>query len=90
MLIIYLVPRVKGTLGYYIWTFIQELLSLLYVALQWGVMMGIDHERIHVETSSVLIRQLPVELVCCPKAWTGYAPSTKGTTLRPNLFNLIY
>lgn len=29
----------------------------------WIVMMGIEHERIHLETSSVLIRQLPVELV---------------------------
>jgi 5-histidylcysteine sulfoxide synthase/putative 4-mercaptohistidine N1-methyltranferase len=29
----------------------------------WAVMMGIEHERIHVETSSVLIRQLPLECV---------------------------
>nr|MDA3852990.1 5-histidylcysteine sulfoxide synthase [Bacteroidales bacterium] len=27
----------------------------------WLIMMGIEHERIHVETSSVLIRQLPLE-----------------------------
>ncbi len=27
----------------------------------WIIMMGIEHERIHLETSSVLIRQLPVE-----------------------------
>lgn len=27
----------------------------------WIVMMGIEHERIHLETSSVLIRQLPLE-----------------------------
>ncbi len=29
----------------------------------WIIFMGIEHERIHLETSSVLIRQLPVELV---------------------------
>lgn len=29
----------------------------------WIVMMGIEHERIHLETSSVLIRQLPLEEV---------------------------
>ena len=26
-------------------------------------MMGIEHERIHLETSSVLIRQLPIDQV---------------------------
>ena len=29
----------------------------------WPVMMGIEHERIHLETSSVLIRQLPINAV---------------------------
>lgn len=29
----------------------------------WPVMMGIEHERIHLETSSVLIRQLPIDQV---------------------------
>jgi len=29
----------------------------------WIVMMGIEHERIHLETSSVLMRQLPLSLV---------------------------
>lgn len=29
----------------------------------WPIMMGIEHERIHLETSSVLIRQLPIEQV---------------------------
>ncbi|MGE9295123.1 MAG: 5-histidylcysteine sulfoxide synthase [Puniceicoccales bacterium] len=32
-------------------------------SLYWIIMMGIEHERIHLETSSVLIRQLPLELV---------------------------
>jgi 5-histidylcysteine sulfoxide synthase/putative 4-mercaptohistidine N1-methyltranferase len=29
----------------------------------WMIMMGIEHERIHLETSSVLIRQLPLDLL---------------------------
>lgn len=29
----------------------------------WPIMMGIEHERIHLETSSVLIRQLPIDLL---------------------------
>jgi 5-histidylcysteine sulfoxide synthase/putative 4-mercaptohistidine N1-methyltranferase len=29
----------------------------------WAIMMGIEHQRIHLETSSVLIRQLPINLV---------------------------
>jgi len=29
----------------------------------WVIMMGTEHERIHLETSSVLIRQLPLELL---------------------------
>lgn len=33
----------------------------------WTVMMGIEHERIHLETSSVLIRQLPIEDVVAHK-----------------------
>ncbi len=29
----------------------------------WAILMGIEHERIHLETSSVLIRQLPIKFV---------------------------
>jgi len=35
----------------------------------WGIMMGIEHERIHLETSSVLIRQLPIDQVVRHPAW---------------------
>jgi 5-histidylcysteine sulfoxide synthase/putative 4-mercaptohistidine N1-methyltranferase len=45
----------------------------------WGIMMGIEHERIHLETSSVLIRQIPIGQVqqipfwaACPE--TGEPP----------------
>ncbi|HNQ42848.1 MAG TPA: 5-histidylcysteine sulfoxide synthase [Candidatus Cloacimonadota bacterium] len=46
----------------------------------WAIIMGIEHERIHLETSSVLIRQLPIEEVqqldfwnICPDS--GAAPA---------------
>ena len=29
----------------------------------WAILMGIEHERIHIETSSVIIRRLPIEMV---------------------------
>lgn len=35
----------------------------------WAIMMGIEHQRIHIETSSMLIRQLPRELVTKPSSW---------------------
>lgn len=35
----------------------------------WIIMMGIEHERIHLETSSVLIRQLPLDLVQQHPMW---------------------
>jgi len=39
--------------------------------------MGIEHERVHIETSSVLIRQLPVAMVTAPPGW-NYAPIESG------------
>jgi 5-histidylcysteine sulfoxide synthase/putative 4-mercaptohistidine N1-methyltranferase len=35
----------------------------------WVVLMGIEHSRIHLETSSVLIRQLPLELLQSSPHW---------------------
>ena len=29
----------------------------------WVVMIGIEHERVHTETSAVIIRRLPIEMV---------------------------
>ena len=45
----------------------------------WVILMGIEHERIHLETSSVLIRQLPLDQVRDHQDWpvcreTGPAP----------------
>ena len=47
----------------------------------WIIMMGIEHERIHLETSSVLIRELPLQCVKAHPLWgnicrdTGVAPA---------------
>ncbi len=35
----------------------------------WVILMGIEHERIHIETSSVLIRQTDLSLLRPPKSW---------------------
>ncbi|RYG47924.1 SAM-dependent methyltransferase, partial [archaeon] len=44
----------------------------------WSLFMGFEHERIHIETSSVLIRQLPIDMVQTPKGWRT-APSLAPT-----------
>ncbi len=36
---------------------------------RWAILMGIEHERIHLETSSVLMRQLPPEMLKSEGAW---------------------
>ncbi len=48
----------------------------------WVILMGIEHQRIHVETSSVIIRRLPIEMVrqmplwnICPES--GAAPENE-------------
>lgn len=41
----------------------------------WALIMGAEHERIHFETSSVLIRQLPLDRVRPPQGW-AHAPSS--------------
>ena len=46
----------------------------------WIVLMGIEHERIHLETSSILMRELPIEMVKQHPLWgnicreSGVAP----------------
>ncbi len=37
----------------------------------WVILMGIEHERIHLETSSVLIRELPLKYVTSHPFWSG-------------------
>ncbi|MHC5935118.1 5-histidylcysteine sulfoxide synthase [Nostoc sp.] len=40
----------------------------------WALLMGIEHSRIHFETSSMLVRQLPIDRLKRPQGW-NYAPS---------------
>ncbi|NMG76074.1 5-histidylcysteine sulfoxide synthase [Aromatoleum diolicum] len=40
----------------------------------WALFMGFEHERIHLETSSVLIRELPVRHVRRPEGWPRLHP----------------
>jgi 5-histidylcysteine sulfoxide synthase len=35
----------------------------------WAIIMGIEHQRIHIETSSMLLRQLPTNLLQKPETW---------------------
>lgn len=48
----------------------------------WALFMGFEHERIHLETSSVLIRELPLECVQRPAQWPPLHPSAS----RPSAF----
>ncbi len=48
----------------------------------WVILMGIEHQRIHLETSSVIIRRLPIEMVRQLPQWsicpdTGEAPQNE-------------
>nr|CAB3260957.1 uncharacterized protein LOC100176451 [Phallusia mammillata] len=49
----------------------------------WAMWMGLEHERIHLETSSVLIRQLPTDMVEKPVDWK-YGPLTTETPVLEN------
>lgn len=41
----------------------------------WALFMSFEHERIHLETSSVLIREFPLNLVSRPDEWPANAPT---------------
>ncbi|GKY97274.1 hypothetical protein MPSEU_000685800 [Mayamaea pseudoterrestris] len=41
----------------------------------WALFLGFEHERIHLETSSVLFRETPVHLVQTPENWPPMHPS---------------
>ncbi|MBC2607713.1 5-histidylcysteine sulfoxide synthase [Pelagicoccus albus] len=68
---------------------IDQLISKLPIKLPigwespfWPIMMGIEHERIHLETSSVLIRQLPTSLL--DGEHPAWQPSDSDTTPQTN------
>ena len=41
----------------------------------WALFMGFEHERIHIETTSVLMRELPIDLIAAPMQWPSLHPS---------------
>jgi len=52
----------------------------------WALVMGFEHERIHLETSSYLISEMPLEFVRFPEGFPGYhpsIPSSETSTYRP-------
>ena len=52
----------------------------------WTILMGVEHERIHLETSSVIIRMLPLEAVQPMTGWESC--SEVGTTPENKLVNI--
>jgi len=49
----------------------------------WAIVMGTEHEKIHLETSSVLMRELPLELLRVPENYPPLAPHNNSTA--PNV-----
>lgn len=52
----------------------------------WALFMAFEHERIHLETSAVLVHELPLDHVQRPAAWPALypaAPHDASTALRP-------
>jgi len=71
-------PTLKETQCYRdsVYVLVSELIDTMPLELPltwespwWVILMGIEHENIHLETSSVLIRQLPLEMVKEDKNW---------------------
>ena len=49
----------------------------------WGLVMAFEHERIHLETSSVLMRELPPQYVRIPESWPAAVAKKTATALKP-------
>jgi 5-histidylcysteine sulfoxide synthase/putative 4-mercaptohistidine N1-methyltranferase len=47
----------------------------------WALVMGFEHERIHLETSSVLMRELPLRLLSKAPQWPAAHPAALSGTL---------
>ena len=54
----------------------------------WIVLMGIEHERIHLETSSILIRELPIEMVKPHSVWGTICRDSGSAPENSNLVNI--
>ncbi|KAL4441833.1 hypothetical protein ABPG77_003749 [Micractinium sp. CCAP 211/92] len=55
----------------------------------WAFFMCFEHERIHIETSSVLMRELPLGLLRRPPQWPAYHPSVGDSARAPPANDLI-
>jgi hypothetical protein len=55
----------------------------------WAFFMCFEHERIHIETSSVLMRELPVSLLRRPPQWPAYHPSVADVERLPPANDLL-
>ncbi|KAI3434706.1 hypothetical protein D9Q98_002767 [Chlorella vulgaris] len=55
----------------------------------WAFFMCFEHERIHIETSSVLMRELPVSLLRRPPQWPAYHPSVADVERLPPANDLV-
>lgn len=62
---------------------IESLKTDLTKSSWWSIPMGFEHERIHIETSSVLMRELPIHLVRQPESWPSLALSNTSSTWQP-------
>ena len=49
----------------------------------WAMAMAFEHERIHLETSSVLMRELPPQYLTPPAGWPAHRDLRSGTGHRP-------
>jgi len=49
----------------------------------WALVMGFEHERIHLETSSVLMRELALEHVTTPTGWPSFHSERQQVSLKP-------
>lgn len=56
----------------------------------WSLFMAIEHEHIHLETSSVLIRELPLEFVTRPSLWPMEHPSAGVSSVKSPTEDMDY
>ncbi|MEL7039145.1 MAG: 5-histidylcysteine sulfoxide synthase [Cyanobacteria bacterium J06592_8] len=56
----------------------------------WALFLGFEHERIHIETSSVLLRELPLSVLRRPEVWPKLYPAalTKNQTVENELITV--
>lgn len=66
----------------------QEHLPITQESPLWALVMGFEHERIHLETSSVLMREMPIEFLRKPGAWPAFHSTNKSVTPAGKMISL--